>query len=233
MAYVFYLDKMMLPIPPSKLRISIENQNKTLNLINDGEINILKKAGLTNVEFDALIPNVKYPFATYKNGFQDASYYLDKLKKLKTSLEPFQFIVTRNLPSGGSLFGTNMKVSLEDYKIKEDAKQGMDVVVSIKLKQFKDYGTKTCNVTITKTRVKAAFVTNRETAKSPAPKLTAKTHTVVKGDCMWAIAQKYYGNGSRYPDIYSANKSVIDGKNKGTGNPKYTIYPGQVFTIPV
>ena len=46
------------------------------------------------------------------------------------------------------------------------------------------------------------------------------------------IAQAQMGDGNRYPELYEANKTVIDGKNKGTGNPRYTIYPGQVLTIP-
>ena len=36
---------------------------------------------------------------------------------------------------------------------------------------------------------------------------TQKTHKVVKGDSLWAIAQKHYGNGSLYPKIKEANKS--------------------------
>ena len=59
----------------------------------------------------------------------------------------------------------------------------------------------------------------------------AKTHTVVRGDSLWAIAKKHYNDGGRYPEIYNKNKTTIDGRNKGTGNPKYTIYPGQVFTL--
>ena len=51
MAYYFYLDKMLLPIAPSKLQLKINNQNKTY-IDNDGEINILKKAKLTDVDFD-------------------------------------------------------------------------------------------------------------------------------------------------------------------------------------
>lgn len=43
----------------------------------------------------------------------------------------------------------------------------------------------------------------------------------------WAIAQKYYGDGSKYPQLYQKNKATIDGKNKGTGNPAFTIYPGR------
>ena len=36
---------------------------------------------------------------------------------------------------------------------------------------------------------------------------TQKTHKVKKGDCLWDIAQKYYGMGSLYPKIKEANKS--------------------------
>ena len=128
MAYFFYLGKMLCPVAPSKLQLKIKGQNKTMTLINEGEINILRKAGLTEISFDILLPNVKYPFATYKSGFKNASYFLDSLESLKTSDEPFQFIVTRTLPNGKMLFDTNMKVSLEDYTVKEDSKEGFDVV---------------------------------------------------------------------------------------------------------
>lgn len=48
--YEFYLDKCLLPVTPSKLQLKIDNANKTLTLMDEGEINILKKAGLTEVE---------------------------------------------------------------------------------------------------------------------------------------------------------------------------------------
>ena len=51
----------MLPVAPSKLKIGFASQNKTLNLINEGEINILKDPGLLEIEFDAMLPNTQYP----------------------------------------------------------------------------------------------------------------------------------------------------------------------------
>lgn len=225
MAYYFYLDKLLLPIAPSKLQLKINNQNRTLTLINDGEINILKKAKLTDINFDCLIPQVNYPFALYKNGFQRASTYLDKFEQLKVSQEPFQFIVTRTLPNGRMLFDTNIKVSMEDYEIKEDKREGFDLVVSIKLKQYKDYGTKTANITFSQSKPKATVQKPRPAESSPAPKKVAKTYKVVRGDCLWNIAKKFYGNGSQYPKIFNANKGKIKNPN--------LIYPGQVLTIPV
>ena len=49
-------------------------------------------------------------------------------------------------------------------------------------------------------------------------------HTVVKGDTLSAIAQKYLGNASKYPAIFEANRPMLTDPNK--------IYPGQVLRIP-
>ena len=223
--YYFYLDKILLPIAPSKLTVKIGNENKALTLINEGEINVLKKAGLTEIDFDATIPNVEYPFATYKNGFQSAKTFLDAIEKLKTDQKPFQFIVTRTFPNGKAIFNTNMKVSLENYTIKEEAKQGFDATVTFKLKQYRDYGTKTCKIKIETTKKAVTAEPKRETTSSPAPVKQNKTYTVVRGDCLWNIAKKFYGNGSQYTKIYNAHKDKIKSPN--------LIYPGQVLTIPV
>ena len=147
MSYHIFLGNMLCPVAPSKIDIKINGQNDTVTLINEGEINILKQAGLSDISFDLLLPNVKYPFAVYTSGFVVASYYLARLEKLKTEKKPFQFIVSRTLPNGRTLAGTNMAVSLEEYSIKEDSKEGFDVVVSVKLKQWRSYGAKTCKVT--------------------------------------------------------------------------------------
>lgn len=225
--YYFYLDKILLPVTPSKLTIKIKNQNKTLVEINEGEINILKKAGLTEIEFEAMIPDVKYPFAVYKSGFQNAKPFLDAFEKLKTNQQPFQFIISRTYPNGKGLFNTNIKVALEEYSIKEDRREGMDVIVSFKLKQYRDFGTKICKISFPKTQKPVAKTPPpaRSAPTSPAPKQQNKTYTVVRGDCLWNIAKKFYGNGSQYTKIYDANRDKIKNPN--------LIYPGQVLTIPV
>lgn len=220
--YYFYLDKILLPVAPEKLQLKINNNNKTLTLINNGEINILKDAKLTDISFEILLPNSKYPFAMYKDGFKKPIYYLEKLEKLKTSKKPFQFIVSRKMPTNAVLFDTNMQVSLEDYKITEEAKQGFDIKVSVNLKQYKQYSTKTMKITIKQARPKPVAVPV-VTRPAPSPP-TTRTYTVVRGDCLWNIAKKYYGNGSQYTKIYNANRDKIKNPN--------LIYPGQVLTIP-
>lgn len=222
--YDFYLKKCLLPITPEKLTIQINNANETLTLIDEGEINVLKTAGLTEIEFECRIPQTKYPFAKYKGKFLDAIYFLDYFETLKTKKKPFQFLVSRTKPDGTVLFSTNIKVSLEDYKITEQAKEGFDLMVKIKLKQYRAYSTKTVTLKQENGKTKATVKKERAAENSPAPTAATK-YTVKKGDCLWNIAKKFYGSGSKYTVIYKANKAVIG------GNPNL-IYPGQVLTIP-
>lgn len=51
--------------------------------------------------------------------------------------------------------------------------------------------------------------------------VTYRVHTVVHGDTLWAIAQKYLGNGSRYPEIKTLN-----------GLTSNVIYSGMKLKIP-
>ena len=130
MAYTMYLDGVLMPITPSKVKVKINNQNDTLTLINGEEINILKEPGLTDVSFDLLLPQVSYPFTN--GGAQSADYYLSLFERLKTSKQPFQFILNRSMPSGRRLFYTNLTVGMEDYQITDDAEEGFDLLTGLR-----------------------------------------------------------------------------------------------------
>lgn len=66
------------------------------------------------------------------------------------------------------------------------------------------------------------------------------SYTVVKGDCLWSIAKRFYGNGAQYMTIYNANVDVIESTAKAHGKANsykgstagWWIWPGEVFTIP-
>lgn len=176
MAYDLYLGKMLMPVTPSKIQMAIDNQNKTITLINDGEINLLKTAGLTTIKFTLLIPQVSYPFARYGgSGFISAETYLNYFEQLKTAKEPFQFIVSRCLPTGKLLFDTNITVSLEDYTITEEAKNGFDLEVSISLKQYKHFATKTISVEIPSPTAPIIVNENRPIIWNPTPSTSSSS----------------------------------------------------------
>ncbi|WP_096201889.1 LysM peptidoglycan-binding domain-containing protein [Bacillus sp. FJAT-45350] len=62
------------------------------------------------------------------------------------------------------------------------------------------------------------------TAASPTQNSKPRTHTVKSGDTLWRIAQDYYKDGSKYRDIFQANRDKIDNPDR--------IFPGQVLKIP-
>jgi len=59
-----------------------------------------------------------------------------------------------------------------------------------------------------------------ETAQEPE----ARFYTVKSGDSLSKIAKEFYGNATKYPEIFEANKPMLSDPNK--------IYPGQVLRIP-
>lgn len=200
MAYDFYLDGVLLPVPPSKLQIKGSNRNTTITLINDGEINLLKSEGLGTVEFEILLPQQKYGFAKYENGFVSADEFLGKIGKLKSDKTPFRFEVIRALPNGVPLFNTDILVSLEDYTISESAEESFDIKVNIELKQYKPYGTKKLELqTDSSGNVTASVIENRN-AKTPA-----ESYTVKQGDTLWSICKKQLGDGSKCYEIAKSN----------------------------
>jgi LysM repeat protein len=50
----------------------------------------------------------------------------------------------------------------------------------------------------------------REAAK-PAP--AVRRHTVARGDTLFSLAQRYYGNRSKWRDIFAANRDVLASEN--------------------
>lgn len=233
--YQFYMDDMLLPVTPGAMTLKVANQNKTVTLINEGEINILKLPGLSKISFNALLPNKEYPFAQYESGFQNAHYYMDKLELLKTKCLPFQFQVIRTDDRGEMLMDSlDMQVSLEEYELEENAeKYEFDVMAKIELKQYKTYGTKTIEFKKTETTTEATVTEKRDT--STAPKTTGG-YTVVSGDNLWDIARVKLGDGSRMDEIYELNKDTIEAAAKKYGRSSssngWWIYPGTVLQLP-
>lgn len=215
MSYYFFMGQTQLPVPPGKLQLKVNNKNKTITLINDGEVNILKTPGLTEVSFEVLLPNSRYPFATYFEGFREPDYFLNGFKQLKTSFNPFQFIVCRMSPRYEFLFDTNLKVGLEDYDIIEDAGNGLDLLVSVRLKQFKPHATKVLNVKTAEDGTKTASIEQKRETSREIPQV----YKAMAGQTLFEICKKQLGDGSRWKEIANLN---------GIANPNILV-SGQVI----
>lgn len=96
-----------------------------------------------------------------------------------------------------------------------------DISYEIEFKETRD-------IVVTTTKV--------ETAATTRPAATSSTYTIKKGDTLWAIAKKYYGDGTKWSTIYNANKDIIEKTAKKYGRKSsdngHWIYPGVTLTIP-
>lgn len=232
--YNFYFkdgaDVLTFPITPGELSIKVGSNNKVVTLISEGDINILKSPSLTEVEFEARFPMRQYPYARKFSNFEN---YWNKFKELKEKKKSFRFIVARTTPNGKRTWDTNLLMALENVSIKENADEGDDVLLSFTLKQFKEYGIKTVKLPATKPTTTSTSNTNRNNDNKTK---SAKTYTVKTGDCLWNIAKKFYGNGTKWTIIYKANKTVIENTAKKRGMKSssngHWIFTGTKLTIP-
>ncbi|RZA21617.1 MAG: BON domain-containing protein [Lysobacteraceae bacterium] len=62
------------------------------------------------------------------------------------------------------------------------------------------------------------------TASAGGGEAESKFYTVQKGDTLSKIAREFYGEASKYPQIFEANKPMLKDPDK--------IYPGQMLRIP-
>lgn len=217
MNYSVYLDGMLLPVTPALIKIKYKSSNDTMRLIDGGQVTFLRKGEAAAVNFDMLLPRHMYPFCRYESGYIEPEYYIDKLLAIRNGRRPFRFICTRTAGGGTYLKDTNIRVSLEDMNIHEDAEEGADITVSVELREYRHY---TASRIVIENSVAVAQDNARETDNAPS----VTNYTVVKGDCLWNIAKKYLGDGSRWTEIYELNKDQISNPN--------LIYTGQVLVMP-
>lgn len=230
--YTFYFkdgsDVLTFPITPGELNIKVGSNNKVVTLINEGDINILKSPSLIEVEFEARFPMRKYPYSRQVSDFQS---YFSKFEELKEQKKSFRFIVTRTTPGNKRTWDTNLLVALEDFEINESADEGDDVIISFKLKQYKEYGLTYIKKNTTKTTSTSSKSRSTENKGS-----TSSVYTVKAGDCLWNIAKAAYGDATKWTLIYETNKSAIEADAKKHGKASssngHWIWAGLKLTIP-
>lgn len=92
MSYTCYLGGALWPTP-EKLQVKIKGKNKTLVLLNEGEVNFLRAPGLTELTVPFDLPML--------TGSRSPDYYLGLLERMKANKETTQFMLVRMSPSGG------------------------------------------------------------------------------------------------------------------------------------
>ena len=140
------------------------------------------------------------------------------------------FDFARNI--GKKIFGSNDDEASEKLQahIEEDNPgiEGLQVVVSDGVATIK--GKAKSASAYEKAVLMAGNVLGVEEVKAdeldaPAQTVEVTYYEIAKGDSLWKIAEKFYGNGSKYTGIFEENREVIKDPD--------LIYPGQKIRIPM
>ena len=224
MVYITELDtgtRIALPLPPEAVKCKAESKFITYNIINVGEIKLPNGEKLVKFSWSGRLPGESM---RHMRMVSAADWRSPKEIQGIFSVWRARGKKLRLLVTGTTI---NHDVYLENYTI--DNKKLDTVEYSISFTVAKDilvYTTTEINIeNTTKKTTTATTVERAASVQAAASTATSQTYTVKSGDTLWAIAKKYLGDGSRYPEIYEANKSII-------GSNPNLIKPGQTFTIP-
>lgn len=218
--YAVFFDKdnatYRLPVNPEQIETSTTQANEKYEILKLGQIVVPTHMELREYSFECEFPHEALHYNEVPNEFKGPDFYLNLFRKWRVALEPVRFIA-----SNEGKDEINILVLIEDMTVTEKAGEEGDKYVSFKLLEYKEFGKK--SEVVVKPNSNQAVVKKEQPVPKVSPKSTG-SYVVVSGDSLWAIAKKYYGDGSKYTKIFNANKDKIK-------NPSL-IYPGQKLTIP-
>lgn len=204
-------EKIQLPVLPESFQIKNGSNNDKVNVVGLGEIVIMQSRPALQISFSSFFPATKFPGLQVKKITKPLTL-VNRINNWKASKKPIHLIVTS--------CGVDIYAAIEDFTYSEVGGDPGTYQYSLDLKEYREIKVRQVKVDIPK---------KKATVKKEEPRVDntvqPKTYTVVRGDCLWNIAKRFYGNGAQYTKIYNANRGVIG------GNPNL-IYPGQVLTIP-
>lgn len=200
-----FVDELQLPIAPASITVKINNKNKVVTLLNSQELNLIRAPGLTDISMEILLPASEYPAVQV---FQPQSVYLDKfedLKKFDDKKKVFSLIINRTGVKAGLVDSAFQRVTLEDYKVQESPKEGLDLPVSLNFKQY--IPPKVKKLKAEETKDGDIKITPSEVKTSDRPE--AKTHTVKEGETLSTIVKEDLGYSSLSKVYEIADKNGI------------------------
>ena len=203
-------DKMQLSYVPEEIMAQERASFQSYRIIERGEVKVPKGEDLTSVSWNGILPGqamLAYPFIK-QAAWESPESILARWSKWKKEGTKLNLLITQT--------SINMSVYLSEFSPKPSGGMG-NVEYSVRFVAAKELTIKT-----------VAEMDGQDAEETPlkereeAPKPSA--HTVKEGDTLWGIAEKQYGDGSRWEEIYEKNRDAISDPD--------LIYPGQEIKFP-
>jgi len=190
-----------IPVNPPELPFKNTADGEEFTISKKGSVNVPKPMKLSEFGFSSFFPASDTHYA--ETQFREPKKYIDQINKWMANETVIRFIYV-----GGS-FSINEQVTIENFEVK-DQYGTADVEYTISFKKYVPFGFKKMEV-VKKSTAKKGVATKQpvKVAKKQAPRDNPKpvpqTYSLVKGDSLWKIAQKYTGNGENYKALQSLN----------------------------
>ena len=211
-------DKIRFPVVPSSIGVNRSNNIDTQAVIKLGEVPIFNGTSLKTIELTSFFPNQEYSFCDY-TGFMKPYEFSDKIQKWMYEGKPLRIIVTDS--------PTNMQCLIQQFDTAEQDGT-RDLYFTLNLLEYRPIEVPNLSNNNQSNNSNNSQNISRPSENNDSSNSNQqKIHKVVKGDSLWAIAQKYYGNGSLYPKIKEANKTKYPSLAKSN-----VIYTNMELIIP-
>ena len=194
-------DKIRFPVVPSSVGVNRSNNIDTQSVLKLGEVPIFNGTSLKTIELTSFFPNQEYSFCDY-TGFMKPYQFSEKIQKWMYEGKPLRIIVTDS--------PTNMQCLIQQFDtVEQDGTR--DLYFTLNLVEYRPIEVPNLSNNNASSSSTSNSSSNSQNTSRPSETNTSsnnqqKSHKVIKGDSLWDIAQKYYGNGSLYPKIKEANK---------------------------
>ena len=190
-------DKIRFPVVPPSIGVNRSNNIDTESVIKLGEVTIFNGTSLKTIEFTSFFPNQEYSFCDY-TGFMKPYEFSEKIQKWMYEGKPLRVIVTDS--------PTNMQCLIQQFDtVEQDGTR--DLYFTLNLLEYRPIEVPNLSSSNTSSNSNNTQNTSRPNEVNTNSNNQQKTHKVVKGDTLYDIAKKYYGNGNLYPKIKEANKT--------------------------
>ena len=219
------------PALPEKVKGSYATKYQSFDIISMGNIKVPRGMNVTTFSWEGEF----FGASKRKEPVVQTNSWRDPVSCVKILANYMKNGTTLNLIITGTWINEDVTISsfqATHYGAYGNIRYSIEFAVKQPLQL---YTTKELKISKTSSGTKTTAA--KTTPRSTATKDTTRRYTVVKGDTLWGIAKKYYGNGNQWQKIYNANKNVIEDTakkyrgGKGSDNGHW-IYPGEVFVIP-
>ncbi|WP_304341649.1 LysM peptidoglycan-binding domain-containing protein [Metaclostridioides mangenotii] len=185
--------------PIDSLKLKYESRIETVDILDIGEVDIFKDGeSIQEINFNTILP-FDYSAPYYKAGVVvEPETALSELKKWAKDKKILRLMI--------SDMNLNEQVIISKLEHERRAGEERDIYIDITFRTNRELKVKEIKK---ETQSNNAGLTNNRPSTNNNSGTTM--YTTTSKDTLWAIAKKFLGNGSRWPEIYNIpeNKKII------------------------